>query len=294
MFSGRPATVLESLPDEILLVILSYLHAIDRLRTFKKLNSRFDRCLREVGVGIDDELASDEPLVRKFAPRTIFIRCYERNEDLELDQFPALRALTLADGVWPQVYTINPEEMPVIKHIGLQSKSVFHIDEAHTDLLQDVLLNKYPWLDSIHLSHGIFYLGEELLDPFIPCERIHSATIGLCHAKLLELLLCYLPNVFMLDVRVNEWHLANRIRNVKNMPYYWQHTSLCSFTLHLDHSFKKRPFKWLTNRLPLLTHLDVDSQHDKKNPHRAWIYNKERMETFRELAENEDVYDLLF
>ncbi|CAF1120085.1 unnamed protein product [Adineta ricciae] len=216
MSSAQSITVLESLPDEVLLAILSYLHAIDRLRTFNKLNSRFDGCLREVGGGIDDNLASDEPLVRKFAPRTIFIRCYERNEELDLNQFPALRSLTLADGVWPQVVTINPEELPVIQHISLRSK----------------------------------------------------------------------------NVRVDGWHLANRIRNVKVMPGYWQHTSLCFLTLHLDHPFKKRHFKWLINRLPVLMHLDVDSRHDEHNSHRVWTYNTELMETFSEVArtQNADNY----
>ncbi|CAF0946185.1 unnamed protein product [Adineta ricciae] len=291
MSSTQPVTVLESLPDEVLLVILSYLHAIDRLRTFKKLNSRFDRCLREVGVGIDDELASDEPLVRKFALRTIFIRCNERNEELDLSQFPALRSLTLADGVWPQVVTINPEEMPVIQHISLRSKSVFNIEEAHTELFEDVLSNKYPWLISIHLSHGIFHLNRELLDAFNPCDRIHSATIGFCHVTLFELLLCYLPNVSMLDVRVDDWHLANRIRNVKAMPDHWQQTSLCFLTLHLDHPFKKRHFEWLVNRLPVLIHLDVDSRHDENNPHRLWTYNTELMETFSEVTRTQNAND---
>jgi hypothetical protein len=92
MASIQNVTVLESLPDELFVVILSYLHTVDRLRTFNNLNSRFDQCLLEVGVGIEDDLA-DELIRNKFASRITFIRCYKRNEEHELDQFPAIRSL---------------------------------------------------------------------------------------------------------------------------------------------------------------------------------------------------------
>jgi hypothetical protein len=271
MSSPHYVTVLESLPDELLAIILSYLHAIDRCRTFINLNSRFDQCLRAVGIGIDDDLATNELILDKFASRIIFIRCYARNEELELDQFPAIRSLTLFDGIWPQVAAIDPLSMPYIRHISLKTNSIFNIDEAHTELLGEVLSGKFPWLDSIHLSNGIFDFSKELFDVFIPCFRIRSATIGFCHVSLFEILLGCLPNLIVLNIRVGEWHLAHIDEDVKMMPDDWSHNSLSFLTLKIDFPFDERYLDWLELRLPALIHLEVDNQHDRTHPLRRWF-----------------------
>ena len=271
MSSTNYVTVLESLPDELLVIILSYLHAVDRLRTFNTLNSRFDRCLLELGVGIEDDLATNELILKKFASRIIFIRCFKRNEELELDQFPAIRSLTLYDGVWPQVASIDPELMRSIKHISLKTKSIFNIDEAHTELLGDILSGKYPWLKSIHLSNGIFYFEQELYSTFIPSFRIRSATIGFCHVLSFEVLLGYLPALIYLKVRVAEWHLANTVEDVKLLFDGWSHGSLNFLTLEIDFPFNERNLDWLEERLPALLHLEVNNQYDCKHPIRNWF-----------------------
>jgi hypothetical protein len=270
MTSIHNVTVLESLPDELLVVILSYLHTVDRLRTFNNLNSRFDQCLLEVGVGIEDDLAADELIRNKFASRITFIRCYKRNEELELDQFPAIRSLTLYDGVWPQIYAINPLSMPCISHISLKTNSIFSIDEPHSDLLLEVICGKFPWLTSIHLSNSIFHFDEELLDLFIPSFRIRSATIGSCHISTFEVLLGYLPTLIMLTIGIDQWHLANTVEDVKIIPDDWSHDSLSFLTLKIDFPFNERNLDWLEQRLPALLHIEVDNQHDCNHPIRKW------------------------
>ncbi|CAF0846490.1 unnamed protein product [Rotaria sp. Silwood1] len=269
MCSSHDVTVLESLPDELLVIILKFIHSIERLRSFNNLNSRFDQCLREVGVGIEDDLATKE-VIDKFGERIIFIRCYKRNEILDLNQFRSIRSLTLFDGILSQVHSINSHSMLYISHISLKTTSISNMNEAHTNILREILHGKFPWLTSIHLSNAMFDFNDELFNNFTPCFRIRSATIGLCHVSFFEILLTYLPSLIFLKIHIGEWYLVHANDNAKVLPDEWSHAALSILTLEIDYPFDEHDLEWLEGRLPALIFLEVNDRYDRNHLLHHW------------------------
>lgn len=224
---------LEQLPNELWLLILTYLSPGDRLRAFGNLNYRLNVVLYEGGAGIDDSIARYSCQLDELSPCVSTIVLQRRAEMLYLNNFPKVRALIMLDIMRHQILAIDSIYTPYLTVLHLSSSNNT-LDACYGRLLEFILNENFPSLVSMRLPQAHF---------FGFCKGIgHSGlryvTIGTCHSIRFANLISLIPNAISLEIRhLISWPIRQTV-NHKNIRYLTFCIDSHSDTMHDIDSLK--------------------------------------------------------
>lgn len=206
------STVLEDLPNELLLYIFTYLNIRDIFHGFSQLNHRFNQLIQSVR-NLTLTIEKDETdLIRLFADQ--INRLVIKNSDtLSYNQFHFLHSLVLYHLTSNQFEQIQSKFLP--KLIYLSTASITE-SSVIPDLIQRIFSNEFPSL--LHVNLGSIYVPYYLSWSKSPSLR--SVIAHCSESNIISFILNACPNLNFLQVHFlrNENGFSHKKPKIENHP----------------------------------------------------------------------------
>ncbi|CAF3264143.1 unnamed protein product [Rotaria socialis] len=205
------ASCLEQLPDELWLLMLTYLTPSDRLLAFGSLNFRLNTILCEAGAGVNDVMARDSCLMYEMSSCIALVNLQHRCEIIDMYSLNNIRSLTMRHIMRHQIIAIDPIYMPNLTVLRLSSPSDT-LETCYARLLELILNQNFRSLVSMHLPQAEFF-GIYNCTGHSSLQRV---TIGACRSSRFSTLIDLLPNLITLEIRhLISWPIRQTITHKK-------------------------------------------------------------------------------
>ncbi len=189
---------LESLPNEILIVLFEYFDARDLFRAFFNLNTRFNdllRSLNHLSLAISAFNRAENENDKTFLP---YIHHLIVDDPINIDfaRFTQIHCLVLMHATYEQIQQLKKDILPDLKHLSirhLHGPAVTHV----SDLCEKIFSNEFPRLQSCSFSNrSPIRSAEQWLQ--LPSLRILE--VGLVDFFVYQTILSLCPNLYSLKL----------------------------------------------------------------------------------------------
>lgn len=188
-------TLLEDLPNEILMDVFEYISPRDLFYSFWTLNMRINQLLRSLK-NLSLLLYNDEQLlIQTFADKVFHLEVSKQYGDVDMHQFFNLRSLILHQANDKQLDQIQHEFMPNLVTLCISKSSITAASDALTNR---IFSNQLSALRDVNLG----FLSLPKSSTWSISSSLHSLCIHCDKARLVPMILMTCPNLkrFQLNI----------------------------------------------------------------------------------------------
>jgi hypothetical protein len=219
--------MLENLPNELLLLIFSYIELTELHRSFSSLNSRFESLLYD----------NFTPLYARLTSKLIF--------PLERFSFRINNLYLINCNPNNVLLLLNELNFPRLKYLTIESSDNIYFGQPTNDLIHRIISLSNLYKCQINLSPTIYICDFRL--PF--SDSIKNLNLSMITLDMLFSVLIHVPNLRLLNVWLNS-NGRRFVNTTYDQHYCCLELKKCSIGLHNDIKFEEILF--LLSRMPVL------------------------------------------